>query len=155
MNIEINKDLKRIPLAYFNETVDRVFLEYIDLDRGYAELIARKQKAEMGDKESMIISKRMAFDSAIAKKEKASSDKLVILNGFIRVTSNMCESRIKEIRYLLKTHPEMILDEREEELLEEEQNGIFDYLAKVEQIKSSLPNNEKGKEDEGDSEPNA
>ena len=89
------------------------------------------------------------------KKKKASEDKLVILNGFIGVTSNMCESRIKEIRYLLKTHPEMIVDDREEELLEEEQNGIFDYLAKVEQIKSSLPNKEKGKEDEGDSEPNA
>ena len=73
MNIEINKDLKRIPLAYFNETVDRVFLEYIDLDRGYAELVARKQKIDMGEKENMIISKRMAIDAAIAKKKKANN----------------------------------------------------------------------------------
>ena len=128
MNVDINKDLKRIPLSYFNETVDRVFLDYLELENSHAELVARKQKIQMGEKENMIISKRMSIDAAIAKKKKASEDKLVILNGFIGVTSSMCESRIKEIVYVLKTHPEMIVDLEEKAQLEDEQNGVFDYL---------------------------
>ena len=30
LDLTINKDLQRIPLGYFNDTVDKVFLEYLD-----------------------------------------------------------------------------------------------------------------------------
>ena len=153
IDLTINKDLQRIPLGYFNNTVDRVFLEYLDLEKSHSDLITRKQKIDLGSKENMIISKRMAIDSAIARKKKASEDKLVILNGFIGVTASMCESRIKEILYITKTHPELIADEAEEKLLISERDGIFDYLAKIEQIKGCLPAYE-NKEEDGN-EPNA
>ena len=150
IDMTVNKDLQRIPLDYFNQTVDSVWFEYSSLLQSHRDLVNRKKKIDLGERENMIISKRMAIDAAISKKKKNCGDKLVVLNGFMSVTANMCEDRLKGIIYQIKNHPEEI-DAEEMALLEQEQNGIFDYLAKIEQIKSCIPEDEEESESEQES----
>ena len=151
MEYGINKDLQKIPLDYFNKTVDSVYLSYINIQTDIQALIERKQKIELSSQEKMIISKKMALEGAIEKRLKNAQEKMVVLNGFMSITSKMCEDRLKELYYALKPNKKQTLSKEEFEDLALEESGIIDYLAKIEQIKNSFPEEEKDNGEEPES----
>ena len=136
----IDKELMRIPLAYFCETLDNAYNEYVGLLQRRDALLIEKERLENEDiyTSSMLLSRKLAIEKALVKNKTASKQKLIVLNGFMMVTTAMCEDRVKGIEYLIKIHPEKTEGEEELDKLKEEKFGIFDYLAKVEVIKNSF-----------------
>ena len=150
----IDKELKRIPLTYFNETLDRIFVEFINAAERYKNALTEYDRIKQDDTLSMFLTRREAAEKSISKNKKSRTQKLDILNGFMDVTSKMCESRVAEIEYILKVHPEEAADEIELNKLQVEEFGIFEYLAKVENYKAYLQASDQANNSE-DKEPEA
>ena len=148
MNNLVDKKLMQIPLEYFNQTIDSSYSEYLALKERKRALDLEKEALKEKLTDAMPLSREIAVIKAIEKSEKAVEDKFVILNGFISVTTAMCEERIKRIEYLTKVHLNIIGREDEVAELKEEEYGIFEYLAKVDKIKESLQDKNKAKDED-------